>query len=103
MKEFIAKMLMGIIVGMIDPKQIADKLNELKEELLQKVKETPTPWDDMAVEALLSSEDDVLELFILLKGMVDQKVDETETELDDAIWEPLSAKIGEIIDELKAE
>lgn len=97
MKEFIIKLFIGIIVDAIDPEKIGASYDEFIEKLKVKVAETPNPWDDMAVASLLSNQDEVFNIINMLREMVDEKVDASESTLDDAIWEPFSAKIAEII------
>jgi hypothetical protein len=101
MKEFIIKLFLGMVINSISVKEVVAAIEKLKKDLQDKVAATPGKWDDMAVAAFLSSEDQVLDLFVMLKDMVDEKVKESESTLDDVIWMPVSEKINEIITELK--
>jgi hypothetical protein len=101
MKEFIIKLFLGMVINSISVDEIVTAIEKLKKDLQDKVIATPGKWDDMAVAAFLGSEDQVLELFIMLKEMVDEKVTESEGTLDDVIWVPVSEKINEILLKLK--
>lgn len=100
MKEFIIKLFIGMIVNAISVEEAVAAIEKLKVDLQKKVAETPGQWDDMAVAAFLSSEDQVLELLMMAKDLADSKVKESENKYDDVIWLPVSAKLGEIIAEL---
>jgi len=101
MKEFIIKMVIGMVINSIPVENIIKAIEKLKMDLINKVGETESQWDDMAVAAFLSSEDQVLDLLMMLNDMVDEKVKESPNKTDDIIWLPLSAKMEEVIKEVK--
>jgi hypothetical protein len=101
-KEMIMKLFIGMVVNAISVDEIVAAIEKLKVDLQNKVKETETMWDDMAVAALLSSEDQVLDLFMMAKELADDKVKESTNKTDDILWLPVSQKIGEVIERLKA-
>lgn len=102
MKEFIIKLFIGMIINAISVEEVVAAIEKLKVDLQNKVAATPTGWDDMAVAAFLASEDQVLELFVMAKELVDEKVQESESTLDNTIWMPVSTKLGEIITALQS-
>lgn len=101
MKEFIIKLLMGMIVNSIDVQTVVTFINKMKEDLKKKVEESEPVWDDIALNAFLNSEDDILTFFEMMRAMADEKVKESEGTTDNVIWLGLSAKLKEIIAELK--
>jgi len=102
MKEFIIKLFIGMVVNAISVQEIVDAIEKLKLDLLAKVEASPGQWDDMAVAAVLGSEDQVLDLFMMAKELADAKVLASANTTDNVIWLPVSAKLGEIITALKA-
>jgi len=102
MKEFIIKLFIGMVVNVISVSEVVAAIEKLKLDLVEKVTSTPGQWDDMAVAAFLGSEDQVLDLFLMAKELADTKVLESANTIDNVIWLPVSAKLGEIIVALKA-
>jgi hypothetical protein len=101
-KEMILKLFVGMVINTISVDEIVAAIEKLKLDLQNKVKETDTMWDDMAVAAFLSSEDQVLDLFAMVKELADERVKESTNKTDDILWLPVSQKIGEVIERLKA-
>jgi len=102
MKEFIIKLFIGMVVNAVSVQEIVDAIEKLKQDLQEKVAASPGQWDDMAVAAFLGSEDQVLDLFMMAKELADTKVIASEGTMDNVLWLPVSAKLGEIIAALKA-
>lgn len=102
MKEFIIKLFIGMVVNSFTVEQIVAAFNKLKEDVAKKVLESESKWDDFALNAVLQSEDEVLELLMMAKSVADDKVKESENTLDNALWLPVSGKLGEVIEALKA-
>ena len=101
MKEFIIKLFIGMVINSFTVEQIVAALNKLKEDMAKKVLETDGKWDDFALNAVLQSEDELLDLLEMAKAVADEKVVASANTLDNALWLPISGKLGEVIDALQ--
>lgn len=101
MKEFIIKLFIGMVINSFTVEQIVAAIDKLKEDIAKKVLESESKWDDLALNAVLQSNDEVLELLMMAKSLADNAVVDSANTLDNALWLPVSAKLGEVIEALK--
>lgn len=101
MKEFIIKLFIGMVINSFTVEQIVAAIEKLKEDVAKKVLESESKWDDIALNAVLQSNDEVLELLMMAKSLADEAVVASTNTLDNALWLPVSSKLGEVIEALK--
>jgi len=101
-KEMMMKIFMGMVIGVIKSEDIVKFINKLKADLEKKVAETPGIMDDMAVSTLLSSQENLLEMLSMCLELADLRVKESVNKDDDILWLPISIKIKEVINIMKA-
>lgn len=97
MQEFFIKLIIGMVVNSFTVEEIIQAIEKLKEDLRKKVIESEPVWDDYALEAFLQNEDQILSFLNMAREMADQKAKESQNTLDNALWLPISAKLGEVI------
>lgn len=102
MKEFIIKLFIGMVINSFSVEQIIAAIEKIKADLAKKVLESESGWDDFALNAILQSEDELLLLLEMARQMADEHVKTSTNTLDNALWLPVSAKLGEVIVALKA-
>lgn len=102
MKEFIIKLFIGMVVNSFTVEQIVEAINKIKEDMAKKVLDSETKWDDFALNAVMQSEDQMLDLLEMARSVADDKVKESVNTFDNALWLPISVKLAEVIVALKA-
>ena len=101
MKEMLIKMFIGMIINSVKVEDVILYIDKLKKDLKTKAAATAGTFDDMAVAAFLSSEDQILALLEMSLELAKDKVKTSESTKDDMIWLPIIAKVNEIIDEMQ--
>jgi hypothetical protein len=102
MKTWLIKMVIGMLVEAITAEQVIAAIDNLKTQMKEKVAATPGVFDDMALSAFLSQEDQIIEMLVMAREMADDYVNRSETDMDNAIWMPVSAKLDQVLVAMKA-
>jgi flagellar hook-basal body complex protein FliE len=97
LKEMIMKIFIGMVISGIKTEDIVKFIGKLKTDMKIKAESTESSFDDMAVNALLSSEDSIIEGLTIAITMVNQKVAESKNKTDDILWIPVGQKLQDII------
>jgi len=101
MKEMIIKMFIGMIINSVKTEDIILYIEKLKNDLHKKATDSEGTFDDIAVAALLSSEDQILTLLEMSLEIAKEKIKVSESTKDDIIWLPVCTKINAVIDQMQ--